>query len=181
MKLSKFLSYILRHNPDKIGILLDKVGFTKVSIDDFISIVQKQPGFNWVDRQIIYALVELDPKGRFEIHGNRIRARYGHSLKSIEIPLIEGFIPEILYHGTNENAYKRIQVEGLKAMGRNKVHLSVSLADAEKVGRRHGGKVVLLEISARMAKQDGINIFPASPTIFVADFIPPRFIHRIIS
>ncbi len=179
VKLSKFLSYIFRHNPQQLGIELDENGFSQISVDELIILIKKDARFSWLNRQKLEALVQLDPKGRFEIKNERFRCRYGHSLKNISLNDLYKNVPQILYHGTNLKAYEKIVSDGLKPMGRNLVHLTLSIPDAKMVARRHGGQMVILEIDALQAQKDGIEIFQASPTIFVAKSIPKKYIKRI--
>ncbi len=174
--LSKFLSYNLRHNPSRIGIELDVKGFTQIPIEDLITILKTVRNSPWISRKVIDALIFLDLKGRFEIRNDRIRARYGHSLKNIKIEVTRTDLPELLYHGTNLRAYQKIKQEGLKPMGRNLVHLTTSLKDAEIVGRRHKGELIILEVDVKKAVQEGIQIWQAGKTIFVSAFIPNAFI-----
>ena len=174
--LSKFLSYILRHHPNRIGIELDSKGFTQIPMDDLITILKKVRNSPWISRKVLDALIFLDLKGRFEIRDDRIHARYGHSLKYITVAATRTDIPDILYHGTNLRAYQQIKQEGLKPMGRNLVHLTTSLKDAEIVGRRHKGELVILEIDVQKAIHEGIQIWQASSTIFVSNQIPAAYI-----
>ena len=179
INLSKFLSLILRHKPDIIGIKLKVNGYTEQTLDELIEKLRERERFKWVDRGRIEALIDLDRKGRFEISNNRIRARYGHSISWINIELYDKDIPNYLYHGTNEDSYSKIKLEGLKPMGRNLVHLTSSLTDAKIVGRRHKGKLVLLKIDAKQALEDGIDIWKAGKNVYVSNFIPNRYITQI--
>ncbi|MHA1129466.1 MAG: RNA 2'-phosphotransferase [Candidatus Helarchaeota archaeon] len=174
--LSKFLSYIFRHNPRQIGIELDSNGFSQIPVDQLIPLIQKARNSDWITLETLKALIVLDHKGRFEIKNNRFRARYGHSLKYIKIEKRISDLPEILYHGTNMAAYELIKIEGLKPMGRNLVHLTSSIKDARIVGRRHKGDLVLLEINVRGALQDEIEIWQAGKSIYVSNYIPPQYI-----
>ena len=174
--LSKFLSYIFRHNPNQIGIELDSQGFSIITIEKLIEILRVVRNSPWINRKILEALLLLDSKGRFEIRNDRIRARYGHSLKNITIETVESDLPEILYHGTNQSAYQQIKSEGLKPMGRNLVHLTSSLKDAQIVGRRHKGELIILKVDVKAAVQAGIQIWQAGNTIYVSNYIPSKYL-----
>ncbi len=174
--LSKFLSYIFRHNPARIGIELDSHGFSLISLDKLIELIKKEPNYHWINKKVLIALVFLDHKGRFEIKDDKFRARYGHSLKNIAIGTTKSELPELLFHGTNLAAYQRIQTEGIRPMGRNLVHLTSSLNDAKAVGRRHKGKLVLLEIDVKTATLDNIEIWQAGKNVYVASYIPASYI-----
>ncbi len=127
-KQSKFLAFLLRHGAAEIGLELDAQGWA--SVDDIVGIMQKKkPGFNSDDLKYI---VETDSKGRFEIKHNRIRARYGHSIK-IEPHGTPSKPPEILYHGTARRNLGLILSQGLKPMRRQYVHLSINIEEHIKL------------------------------------------------
>jgi putative RNA 2'-phosphotransferase len=174
--LSKFLSYIFRHNPGSIGLELDSQGLSTIPIDQLLEILQEVRNSPWINRKILESLLLLDPKGRFEINNDRFRARYGHSLKNIKIEILESDLPEFLYHGTNLSAYQQIKSEGLKPMGRNLVHLTSSLKDAQIVGRRHKGELIILNVDVKAAVQAGIEIWQAGNTIYVSNYIPSKYL-----
>ncbi len=118
--------------------------------------------------------IEEDPKGRYELQGNRVRAKYGHSMDiSVELPqaAVDRF-----YHGTTPKASRRILYEGLKPRGRRKVHLSASIRDAIEVGKRRCRDPIVLEIDVKGARKTGVRIEKASEHVYVADEVPARFI-----
>ena len=165
-KISKFMSYLLRHDPK---MKMDKEGF--LLIEDLIEIIGKR---YQVDRELIEEIVREDEKGRYEIKGDKIRARYGHSIEiSPSLPLAS---IKKLYHGTTEKAANKILEEGLKPMGRKKIHLSPSIKDAIEVGKRRVKNPFILEIDCDKMRKDGILIQKASEKVYVANYIPPRFI-----
>ncbi len=176
VNLSKFLSYIFRHNPKQIEIELDSQGFSKITVDELAQLLKTIRSSPWITRQVIEALICLDKKGRFEIRNDRFRARYGHSLNYITIEASDTELPAILYHGTTQEAYQLITREGLKPMGRNLVHLTSSIQDAKFVARRHKGKPLILEVDVKGALQGGIAIWQAGKTVFVSDFIPSNYL-----
>jgi len=105
VKLSKLLSFILRHNPSLLGISLDSEGFADVSIEELALRIRKLRGYEWVTSEHILEVVELDEKGRFEVKDRKIRATYGHSVE------VKPKYPEVqetpkLYHGTTRRAEK---------------------------------------------------------------------------
>ena len=133
-KISKTISYALRHRPDEFGLKPDAEGW--VPLYDLLSNL----GFA-IGRRDIEEIIALSEKKRFEISGDLIRATYGHSFANkIEFKPVEP--PEFLYHGTTERAWKAIKTEGLKPMNRQYVHLSSDKVTAEKVGQRHDKKRV---------------------------------------
>jgi putative RNA 2'-phosphotransferase len=177
--LSKFLSYIFRHNPGRIGIELDSHGFSKIPLDQLLQLIQEARNSPWINRKVLRALVLLDHKGRFEIRNEAFRARYGHSIKGITIETTKSELPPTVYHGTNVSAYEQIKTEGVRPMGRNLVHLTSSLKDARVVGRRHKGELILLEIDVKTAISDGIEIWQAGTNVYVSKFIPPNYVKPI--
>ena len=168
VKISKLMSYILRHNPMEMRIGRD--GYAKV--DDLLSLMQKK--YPWLDKSTLEEIAQKDKKGRFELKGNMIRARYGHSIDvSIDFSTTD---LDILYHGTTEHSAKGILKEGLKPMKRRKVHLSKTIEDAIEVGRRKTKKPIILQIDAGKALREGIRVEKATDKIYVSEHIPEKFI-----
>jgi len=164
------MAYILRHDPAKFGISLDRYGFAKFS-DFLLAIRSVHP---WIEKDHILDIVERSTKKRFEIVEDKIRATYGHSIE-VE-PLAEPIQPpEFLYHGTLEATLEEIRKYGLKPMQRRWVHLSISGEDAFEVGRRKAQTPIILRIRASLAHQSGIE-FRREGDIFLVKEIPPKFI-----
>jgi len=152
--LSKHLSYLLRHHPEDEDLKIDKRGFADLEavIDSL-----KNTKHSWASREDIEELIEKSGKKRFEIVDGKIRALYGHS---IDVKVEEKAEPPVtLYHGTSPDSLDSILGEGLKPMGRQYVHLSISVEEAEEVGRRHHPKPVILEIDSLRAWEDGIDFY----------------------
>lgn len=167
------MAYILRHHPEKVRITLDEEGF--VSVDELVKAIASIPGWEWVERHHLMQVVTGDPKGRFQVVGDKIRAAYGHSVEAS--PKYKPMKPpEILYHGTSRRAILAIKKEGLKARKRRYVHLSTDEETAFEVGRRYDEKPVVLMVKAREAYKAGVFFTKAAPTIFLSDPIPPEFI-----
>lgn len=169
---SKFLSYVLRHEPQSIGIALDRDGWT--DIDTLIK-VAKQSG-NVLDRDIILAVVADNDKKRFTISpdGQRIRAAQGHSTDQVDLNYTEQVPPEYLYHGTATRFIESIRKEGLRPGQRHYVHLSADEKTAIAVGRRHGKPVVLKIASLRMHKE-GFKFFQADNGVWLTEKVPTEF------
>ena len=165
---SKQIAYLLRHDPS--GMDISKEGF--VDIKELLEKLRNR----WpnIDREDIRELVEEDPKGRYEIKDDKIRARYGHSI-DVDPTLTKADVKK-LYHGTTSKASENILEEGLKSKGRQKVHLSTTISDAIEVGKRRTKNPVVLEINAEKAQRAGINIERASDSVYVTEEIPPEFI-----
>ncbi len=173
VSISKFLSYILRHHPEKFNIQLDSKGFT--DLEKILDILNERYREIEITKQLIFDIIKNSDKIRFEIIHNKIRAVYGHSInKKIEMPEIEN-PPNKLYHGTAKQAYLSIIQEGLKKKKRQYVHLSEDIETAKLVGGRRVKNPIILEIDVIKAKSEGFKFYK-SHEIYLADYIPPKFI-----
>lgn len=143
-KISSFLSLVLRHKPETLGIKFNDCN--GMSINGWIDIPRLIQGFKENGRVVteieIADIVKADEKGRYSIENNKIRAVQGHSLP-VELGLIQKTPPTFLYHGTADRFVDSILKEGLKPNGRQFVHLSEDIETAVNVGKRHGKPVVL--------------------------------------
>jgi len=170
VRVSKFMSYVLRHNPGDLKISPD--GF--VQLNELISLMQKR--YRWLSIGYLKRIVREDEKNRFEIRGDRIRARYGHSIEvSLGYPVAR---VKLLYHGTSPEAAEAILEKGLTPMERRKVHLSSTVEDALEVGKRKAERPVILRIYAARARETGVTIEKATGRLFLADYIPAEFISK---
>jgi putative RNA 2'-phosphotransferase len=170
-RLSKFMSYILRHNPAEYGVTLDTDGF--VTLVDFTRAIQQENQWEDVSKEIIEQVVQECEKQRYEIVDTNIRARYGHS-KS-HVTYIPSVPPNSLYHGTNSKAITSILHSGLKPMNRQYVHLSETNKFATIAGKRRGNLVLVL-VDAQSAHESGIKFYPAGGEVWQSDEIPPQYI-----
>ena len=178
MRISKFLSYILRHDPIAINSALDGAGFLKIDLKELVRRMQELKQFHdiTINESDIYEVVDQDTKGRYEIINDKIRARYGHSIDGIRIFLHENEVPERLFHGTVEENLPKILKDGLKPMGRNLVHLTETIKDAISTGKRHGKKVILLEINVKGAIKENINFWKPGKNVYTSLNVPAKFI-----
>jgi len=170
IKLSKFLSFILRHKPQKYNLCLDNHGFA--DFDEVCKIIKTR--FIGVKEKDIEYMVENDPNARFEIRGRKIRACYGHSVE------VEPFrrpcdVPDYLFHGTSPKYIGSILKEGLKPQSRKFVHLSLSVDDALRIGKRKSPHPVILKIEAKRAKHDGV-LFWREANVYLTREIPGGYI-----
>jgi len=173
-KISKFLSLVLRHRPERINLDLDRGGWAQ--IDELIDMANEH-GVS-LDRDLLLDVVEESSKQRFEFSsdGEKIRARYGHSIP-VNLDLEPVRPPEVLYHGTAERFWPAIQKDGLHSRGRNYVHLSTDRKTAKQVGRRHG-KVVILAVQAQKMHASGRTFYNPSPGVWLVDSVPPEYLNR---
>ncbi len=177
IRLSKLISGILRHFPEKFDLALDEEGF--VEIQELVrKIREKRKDLSWITVKDVLEVVRKDEKGRFEVKEGKIRARYGHSVE-IKTKYPEDSSSKILYHGTSERSLEGIFREGIKPMKRKYVHLSVNLSDAVEVGRRHGGRTVILVIDAECLRKKGHKVFYASEKVRLTNLVPPDCILRV--
>lgn len=170
-RLSKQLSYVLRHKPESIGVTLDAQGWAK--IDELLPKL-KYP----MSRETLDRVVRENDKKRFSISldGKRIRANQGHSI-AIDLGLAPATPPDVLYHGTATRFLDAIFEQGLVKKSRQHVHLSLDTHTANKVGARHG-KVFILRIdSAQMAK-DGYVFFRSDNGVWLTDHVPVKYLSK---
>ncbi len=171
-RLSKFLSLVLRHQPEVIGITLDDQGWTNV--DDLI---EKMNDFGKpIDRSTLDFVVANNNKRRFVIDTkqNRIRANQGHSIE-IELGYPAKEPPTLLYHGTARKKVDFIFKTGLEKRSRHHVHLSPDVDTAIKVGQRHG-KPVVLEVKAKEMHLDGYTFFISENGVWLTDSVPVKYL-----
>lgn len=168
VKLSKLMSFILRHKPYKFDVLPDKEGFVKIK--ELAHAIRNI--YSWVKEEHIKEVVSKDEKGRYEIKGDRIRALYGHSYE-IAIKYEEDLESKILYHGTAKQNLSKILKEGIKPMRRQYVHLSINKEDAYITGKRHGEKVVIFMIDADCLRKKGYRIYVAGKIVRLTKYVPP--------
>lgn len=169
-RISKYLAKHLRHQPDLIGITLDRHGW--VDIDALIAAAGAH-GFPFT-RAELDEVVAANDKQRYAIDGNRIRANQGHTVNvDLDLPAREP--PAWLFHGTVGRHLAAIRVEGLRPMDRHAVHLSPDRATATRVGARRGKPVVLV-VDAGAMHRDG-HVFRLSVNgVWLVDHVPPEFL-----
>jgi putative RNA 2'-phosphotransferase len=172
IKTSKFLSLVLRHNPEKIGITLDENGWTNVN-ELMIKLSVKGHKIN-IDS--LKWVVENNNKKRFAVNEDfsKIRANQGHSVE-IDLNYESKMPPEHLYHGTATKNLSSILAIGLKKQNRHHVHLSIDKETVINVGSRHGKPVVLI-IKSKEMHEKGINFFLSANGVWLVDEILPEFI-----
>ena len=173
VRLSKFLSVILRHRAQDFGLTLNPQGFA--DFDTIREIVRQRSTDHYSEDDWQAVLnSETDGKKRFEVVGGRIRALYGHSkVTPIEYQPVEP--PPVLYHGTNSRALEFIHRQGLRPMKRQFVHLSTTVERAEKVGSRRTEQVILLKVRSAEAHRSGISFYNPEPDHFLAKAILAGF------
>jgi putative RNA 2'-phosphotransferase len=172
VKVSKFLSLILRHQPEAIGITLDENGWAE--IDVLIDLANKKG--KRLNRAMLDRIVSDNDKQRFAISedGRRIRASQGHSVE-IDLALPASEPPALLFHGTASRFIESIRAGGLHSGNRQHVHLSLDIQTATKVGQRHGKPVILVVRSQDMSKA-GHQFFLSANGVWLTERVPIEFI-----
>jgi len=169
---SRFLSLVLRHQPDAIGLHLDANGWADVAELLALAARHGRP----IPREMLDRAVAENDKQRFAFNDDRtkIRASQGHSVE-IELGLEPSEPPEVLYHGTATHSLASIREQGLSSMSRRHVHLSLDQANMLAVGSRHGKPVLLTVRSGDMARA-GHRFYLSANGVWLTDAVPPEFI-----
>ncbi|HET8729920.1 MAG TPA: RNA 2'-phosphotransferase [Moraxellaceae bacterium] len=172
---SKFLSFILRHQPEAMGLTLDSEGWVDV---DTLLVAANRAG-NALTCDLLVEVVATSDKKRFTLSadGRAIRAAQGHSTTSVTMKHVEKVPPATLYHGTATRFLDSILENGLLPQARHHVHLSQDSETAAKVGARHG-KLVILEVAAGTMQAQGHRFFQADNGVWLAAAVPPEFLRR---
>ncbi|MDR1835513.1 MAG: RNA 2'-phosphotransferase [Fusobacteriaceae bacterium] len=175
-KLSREISYALRHAPWKYSLELDEEGWA--SLEDLILALRITKRFGFITREDIQGMLDRSDKKRFEIKGKQIRALYGHSVhkkirKEIATP------PEFLYHGTTKDALASIFAEGLLPESRQYVHLSSDIEGAVAVGLRRDETPAVLRVRAREASEKDVYFYRGSEKTWLANHVPARYLEEI--
>ncbi|MCR4869841.1 MAG: RNA 2'-phosphotransferase [Atopobiaceae bacterium] len=173
-RISKEVSYALRHAPEEYGLVLDGEGFVPVG-ELLFAINACHPGRAPVTQDDLEEIIAASDKRRHEISDGRIRALYGHSVEKA-IERTPATPPGILYHGTTHKALGAIMEEGLLPMGRQLVHLSADVEMAKQVGGRRDAHPVILQVDAASAHADGIAFFLGNERVWLADSVPARYL-----
>ena len=172
IRVSKFMSLVLRHRPEHIGLELDENGWA--GVDELIERAAAHGVA--LTREVIAEIVATSDKQRFALDdtGQSIRANQGHSV-DIDLGLEPTEPPAILFHGTAAANIAAIRNEGLKSGNRQHVHLSPDEATAIKVGQRHGRPVVLRVFAGKMWAQ-GAPFYCSANGVWLTPAVPPEFI-----
>nr|WP_290666376.1 RNA 2'-phosphotransferase [Ardenticatena sp.] len=169
--MSTFLSLVLRHRPEVLGVRLDPAGW--VEIEALVAAARARGRL--LTRELVEDVVATSPKRRFELSADkrRIRATYGHSVP-VNLGLTPAAPPDTLFHGTVRSRLPSILQQGLLPQARLYVHLSEDVATARQVGRRHGRDVVVLAVDAGRMADNGWQFYHPAPTIWLTNHVPPN-------
>lgn len=171
-KLSVFISLILRHKPEIIGIKLDDYGYADVN-----ELIEKinNTGRN-INIEILEQIVKEDNKQRYSFNDDRskIRANQGHSI-NVNVELRELEPPRFLYHGTATRFLDNIKKEGIVSKSRLYVHLSNDIDTAVQVGKRHGTPVIL-KINTGKMYENGYKFYLSENNVWLCEYIPFKYV-----
>lgn len=170
---SKYMSLILRHKPEAIGISLDEHGWANV--DELIEGIAKTHKFNMA---ILEEIVRTDNKQRYSFNEDKtlIRANQGHSIQ-VDVELEESEPPETLWHGTGEKYVSSIDEQGLLPKSRLYVHLSKDSDTAAKVGQRHGKPILYIVKSGEMYR-DGHKFYLSKNGVWLTKKVPVKYLEK---
>jgi len=170
---SKFLSLVLRHQPETIAIQLDSEGWTDVHILLQQMIKHKRP-LKLVE---LIEIVETSDKKRFQLSPdqNKIRAVQGHSIAQVQREYVAITPPDTLFHGTATRFVDSILEKGLISGERHHVHLSADLVTTQKVGQRHG-KVIIFILDTKQMHQDGFQFYCAENGVWLTEQVPIKYL-----
>lgn len=172
----KIMAGVLRHFPEKFDLKMDSYGW--VSLPAFVDAVRtRNSRLRWLRPHHIIGIVSTDPKGRYQIENEKLRATYGHTLE-VDLDLPTENIPEKLYYPTTEEEVEIILETGIKPVDRKKVHLSKTKEDAKKAGSYRVENPVILEIDAKETIANGFVIKQAGKTVYIVDEVPGKYLSK---
>lgn len=173
-RLSKFISMILRHKPEAIGITLDEHGWADV--DELIKGINETGEEIEFSKATLEKIVKTDKKQRYSFSQDKtlIRANQGHSIP-VDVELEKKEPPKVLYHGTGSRFVKSIQEQGLLPMERLYVHLSTDVETATNVVKRHGTPVIF-KVNAEQMQKDGYDFFQSVNGVWLTKEVPTKYL-----
>lgn len=175
-RLSKEISYALRHAPWEYELEMDEEGW--VPIEQLLDALHRKNDWKNVTQEDIQQMINVSDKKRHEIIESRIRAFYGHSIP-MKISKTQSRPQEILYHGTARRFMKSIMDNGLSPQSRQYVHLSRDIETAQSVGKRHDDKPCILIVDSLRAWNDGIAFYCGNEKVWLADTVPSSYIKEL--
>lgn len=174
--LGRVMTGVLRHFPEKYGLAVDGHGW--IELGKLVQAIStRHRGYRWLRTHHLVAIAESDPKGRYEVRDERIRATYGHTLEiTLDHPTDD--IPEELYFPVTPEESGIVLEVGLKPSDRKMVHLSKTAPDAHAAGAVRHPNPVILAVDTRAAREDGLLIMKAAKTVYLIDQVPAKYLHR---
>jgi putative RNA 2'-phosphotransferase len=181
-RLGGALCSVLRHNPDKINVKMNKQAWVNVNelIEKFNKNNERKPYY--LSLPVLLELVRTDNKQRYGLKGEgddlMIRCRQGHSIPWLEMDYREMIPPDVLYHGTIDTVYDSIMEKGILPMKRQKVHMSKDIKTAKTVGgrRKSEGKTIIFKIDTAQMALDGIIFYLSDNDVWLTDYVDPKYV-----
>ncbi len=169
-RLGRFISGALRHFPDDLGLAMNQHGW--VDVDVLCDAMKTR--YKWSNKEKLFSIIESDEKGRYEVKGNKIRARYGHSV-DVDLDFPDNTLPE-LYYGASREEVDILLEKGIKPIRQRYVHLSTTVEKANEVASIHTEDPVLLAINAEEAQKEGVRLLSATENIVLSEEIPAQYL-----
>jgi len=174
-QLGRLVAGALRHFPDDLGLAMNSRGWVDLPI--LVEVVKTR--HRWANQNLLVALVQSDPKKRYEILDGKIRARYGHSVDvELDHPLNE--LP-LLYYGAAEEEAARILEVGLRSATQRYVHLSTDPEKAWHVGTFRTSNPKVIKVDAAAAQGFGVMMMRVNDSIVISDPVPARYLSQVPS
>jgi putative RNA 2'-phosphotransferase len=172
--LGKTLAGILRHFPSRYSLEIDTHGW--IDLSDLVTAIKvRHSKFRFLKPHHIMALIQTDPKGRYQFQEGKVRATYGHSL-DLELDLPTDDIPEILYYPATVEERDILLESGLKPADRKMVHLSGTMESAREAGEVRTANPIILKVDAKTAIGEGTVIYKAGKTVYTTKGVPSDFL-----
>jgi putative RNA 2'-phosphotransferase len=175
--LGRIMAGVLRHFPEKLGVMIDGHGWVDVS--EFVEAIGiGRSGFHWIRNHHIEAIALSDPKGRYQIDGGMVRATYGHTIDVNLDDLPISNLDELFYPVTEEEM-DIILEGGLNPIDRKHVHLSGSIEKAIEAGRVRTEEPLILKIDGKKAMKDGVKIYRAGKDVYITEKIAAKYLSKV--
>ncbi|MCK4758251.1 MAG: RNA 2'-phosphotransferase, partial [Thermoplasmata archaeon] len=172
--IGRTMAGVLRHFPERYNLDMDDHGW--VDLKSFVDAVQIRQGrFRWLRSHHILAVIDTDPKGRYQFRDGKIRATYAHSV-DIDLDLPTRDIPDELFYPTTKEELDILMETGLKPSDRKRVHLSKAYENALDAGRVRDPFPIIMKIDTKAMIEDGLVIMRAGTTVFLTDEVDPKYI-----
>jgi putative RNA 2'-phosphotransferase len=174
--LGRVMTGVLRHFPEKYGLAVDEHAW--IELPKLVQAINsRHRGYHWLRVHHLVAIAESDPKGRYEVKDDRIRATYGHTL-DVALDLPTENVPDLLFFPVTPDEAAIVLEVGLKPSDRKRVHLSRTAQDAHAAGSVRTPEPVILEVDAAKARADGLVIMQAGKTVFLVDQVPSSYLKK---
>jgi putative RNA 2'-phosphotransferase len=175
--LGRIIAGVLRHFPEKLGVMIDGHGW--VDISEFVEAIGvSRSGFHWLRNHHIEAIILTDPKGRYQIDGGMVRATYGHTIdvNLDDLPLADR---DEFFYPVTEEEIDIVLEGGLNPIDRKNVHLSGTIEKAIEAGKVRTEEPLILKIDGKKAKKDGVKIYRAGNDVYITDRVDAKYISKV--